>query len=61
MLNFRELRKGEVRRIYLLSTPVNKRSTGCQQVRGRIPQDVRERIHSPIIATAASASGIAPQ
>jgi hypothetical protein len=40
---------------------VNKALTERQEGRKTIPQDVCERTHSPIIATAASALGITPQ
>src|SRR5215204_49315 len=59
--NFLELRKDEVRRIPLLGTSVNKPLVGSARVQAAISHDVRRRIHSPIITTPASASGITPQ
>src|SRR5215216_706043 len=52
---------GELRRISIPRTPVNKPLVGIARVQAAISHDVRRRIHSPIITTPASASGITPQ
>jgi hypothetical protein len=58
---FAERGKDELLRTPLLGRWVNKPSVGSARVQAAISHDVRMRIHSPIILTAASASGITPQ